>query len=742
MRAASINFEEHAVTLTGVVSHIIHTARDNRGASAIFQLNTEGQKLITVAEFGTINSIPLVGDIWRVTGEHVSDQTYGSQFKVEDAIKLQPDEHLCLKVLADFLILNTHFVGINRFWAKKLVRVYENRLFNVLSGNNVDGLAKDKKLKMSGVLISNLLNGWQKVTQESALNTFFQSKHLPLELIETTRQLLGENSVEHIKKNPYLLYPIMSMRAPNRNWNELDKTIRKHFNVRKNDSRRAISFVESLLYSAYSQQGHMALPIDSVDEALGTESIELELNEIERIESDYPTLCLNNETQTIQVLGHQAIEKTVNVLLRKRLIRLDSDKENVKADVEATLIKLIALGIKLDDIQLRALNNICNSTLSIIDGCTKTGKSLVVRSAIDALIENGENVWLISPSSYDEELGLFGVVAESVQHFITKSRSRNRRGVLNESFVIIDEAQSIDFLSLCRLLKCLPITARICFVGDNKKLPPLGPGNMFHQLSLSDSTIVTRLGHSYDSASSNGLHALRKALSETDGQFDVETIPIEDFGSRKNISIYQTIGTSHEALSNLTANLWLETFERYDVAPTVVCANTLLCERTNEQIQQVRFYRKKAPSISVGENVFYESDPVLFKSKCTFLDIASGVFALIHEIFEEPLFVRERECFVSISIGGETLELSKDDMACLSLRYSITAHKLQGKKIDNAMVVLDNAFLIDKAWLYTVVAAVRESMLLVGSQECLEKAVTDRKYSSERYFGIPLRLEV
>ena len=86
--------------------------------------------------------------------------------------------------------------------------------------------------------------------------------------------------------------------------------------------------------------------------------------------------------------------------------------------------------------------------------------------------------------------------------------------------------------------------------------------------------------------------------------------------------------------------------------------------------------------------------------------------------------------------------MSKDDMACLSLRYSITADKIQGKEIENAMVVLDNAFLIDKAWLYTVVAAVRESMLFVGNQECLKKAVSDRKYSSERYFGIPLRLEV
>lgn len=742
MRAASINFEKHAVTLKGVVSHIIHTARDNRGVSAIFLLNTEGQKLVTVAEFGTINSTPLVGEIWCVTGEHVSDSTYGSQFKVEDGAKLQPDKRLCTKVLADFLIHNANFAGISRLWANKLIRIYEDRLFDVLNENDANELTKNKKLKMSDVLVSNLLKGWQKVIQESVLNTFFQSRNLPIELIETTRQLLGNNAIKHIEKNPYLLYPIMSVRAPNRNWSELDKTIRKYFNIRKSDRRRAVSFVESLLYSAYSQKGHMALPIGLVEEALIKAGIEFDLSELEEFGLDYQTLCSNKETETIQILGHQAIEMTVNGLLRKRLLGLNGDDAKVVIDFEPTFIKLEALGIKLNRGQLRALDNSCNSPLSIIDGCTKTGKSLVVRSAINALIENGENVWLISPSSCDEELELFGVVAESVQRFITKSKSRNRRGALNKSFVIIDEAQSIDFLNLCRLLKCLPITSKICFVGDHKKLPPTGPGNMFHQFALSDSDIVTRLGHSYDSASNNGLYALRKALSKTDGQFNIETISNENFVNHRSISIYKTTEKTHEALNNLTANLWLETFERYNLTSTVVCANALLCERINEQIQQVRFYRKKVPSVCVGEKIFYENDPVLFKTKCPFLNIASGLFAVIHEIFEEPLFVRGRECFASISMGGKIIEMSKADIECLSSSYAITAYKLQGKKIDNAIVVLDSPYLIDRAWLYSVVAAVREGMLLVGNPDCLEKTVNNERYRTERYFGIPLMLEV
>jgi exodeoxyribonuclease V alpha subunit len=742
MRAASIKFEERSVTLTGVVSHIIHTARDNRGASAIFQLNVEGQKLVTIAEFGTIRSIPLIGEIWRVTGEHVSDQTYGSQFKVENATKLQPDKSICPKVLADFLVHNVNFVGINRLWSKKLVRLYGSVLFDVLEGNNAYELTENKKLKMSGVLISNLLHGWQTVTQQSALNTFFQSKHLPLELIETTRQLLGDNAIEHIQKNPYLLYPIMSVRATNRNWNELDKTIRSQFNIKKNDRRRAVSHIESVLYSAYSQQGHMALPTKSVEEALGEAGIGFELSRLEKVEFDYQSLCINKETQTVQILGHQAIEKTVNSLLKKRFVGLKNDGKKVVVDTEPTLMKLRAIGIELAHEQLKALIDICNSSLSIIDGCTKTGKTLVVRAAIDALIENGENVRLICPSSYDEEIGLFGVVAESIQSFITKSKIRNRRGALDKAFVVVDEAQTIDFLSLCKLLKCLPVNSRICFVGDHRKLPPLGPGNMFQQLISNDSSYVSRLKHCYESAPSNGLDAFRTVLSITDKQFDIGAIPNEEFTSLESISIYQTIETSHEILSNLTANLWLEAFERYNHTYIVVCANASICEKINEQIQQVRFYRKKIPSLSVGEKVFYESDPVLFKTKNTFLNIAPGEFAFIQKIYEKPLIIHGRECLASISMGGEIIEMSRDDMDCLSIGYAITAHKLLGKNIDRAIALLHNNYLINKAWLYTVVAAIRESMILVGSRDYLEKVVSSAKYSPERYFGIPLMLQV
>ena len=484
----------------------------------------------------------------------------------------------------------------------------------------------------------------------------------------------------------------------------------------------------------------MALPAKFVETALDEAGIEFELSDLECAEFDYQSICINKETQTVQIIGHQALEKTVTSLLKKRSVGLQHDDTKVVIDTEPTLTKLRGNGIELSYEQLRAFNGLCNNSLSIINGGTKTGKTLVVRAAIDALLTNGENVRLISPSTYAEEIGLLSVITESIQSFISKSKSRNRRCLLDKAFVIVDEAQIIDFLSLYKLLKHLPTNSKICFVGDHKKLPPLGPGNMFQQLVLTESSYVSRFEHSYDTPC-NGLSAFRKALSITDNQFDIHAIPNEQFTSPESISIFQNTETSHEVLSNLAANLWLEAFERYNQTSKVVCSSTSLCEKINEKIQQVRFYRMKIPSFSTGESVFYESDPVLFKTKCTFLDIASGEFAFIHKIYEDSLLIHGRECLASISMGGEIIEMSKDDLECLSISYALTAHKLQGKEIENAIVILDNPYLINKSWLYTVVAAIRESMLLVGSREHLETAISSNTYSEERYFGIPLKLE-
>jgi len=407
MKVTSISFVESVANLVGVVTLIIHTARDNRGASAIFQLKASGSKIVVVAEFGTINHFPLIGEIWKVSGEHKLDPTYGSQFIAEEASKRLPAQDTSQEVLSDFLVFNANFVGINRHWANKLIRIYENKLFYVLESIPADELSANKKLKMSATMASNLIKSWHQIAEESELNDFFQVNKFPEELIETARQLLGDKSIELLHKNPYLLYPIMSIKAPYRKWKELDSTIRKQFCIKKNDRRRAISFIESILYKAYSQQGHMSLPVVVMNEAVKEANFSYDLSTINDESVEFRTLCFNKGNDSVQILGHQAIEKTINSLLDKRLFPSSEVLDFDGYDIEETISKLASIDIELNTKQKSAIKKALTKYVSVVDGSSCSGKSIIIQSVIDVLTGHGENVWLISSSSDDEANGLF-----------------------------------------------------------------------------------------------------------------------------------------------------------------------------------------------------------------------------------------------------------------------------------------------------------------------------------------------
>jgi len=742
MQATNISFVESSVELVGVVTHIIHTARDNRGVSAIFQLKASNSKIVVVAEFGTICNFPLIGDIWKVSGEHKSDLTYGSQFKAEEATKLLPDKNTPYEVIGDFLVFNANFVGLNRHWANKLIRLYKNELFQVLESISTAELTANKKLKMSATKASNLLESWHQISKESELYDFFQDNNFPEELIETTRQLLGDNAIELLHENPYLLYPIMSVKAPYRKWKELDSTIRKRFGIKVNDQRRVISFIESNLYAAYSQQGHMALPVGIVNEAIKEENFSFDLSIIDDEHLKFKTLCFNDGSETVQILGHQAIEKTINSLLDKRLGSTDETLDLDRYDVTEIHSNLVSLGIKLNAEQQRAFDSALTKSISIIDGPAYSGKSIVIQSVIDVLIGNGENVWLISSSSSDEANALFKVSGEPINRFISKSQKRNKLDALNDSVVIIDDAHSVDTLTFYKLLKCLPLNARLCFVGDHRKLPPLGPGNIFQQLISTNSELITRLKHSFYHDSNGSLKALSLTMKEQNSHYDTSAIPNSDFSENQNISIYETLETSHDALSNIAANIWIEFHQNFDKSYQVICANTPLCELINTQIQQLKFARKKVTQLTIDERTFYEGEQVIIVKNNLFLDMTSGDLAVVNEVFDESIIVHGRECLLSILVNGTVVELSKEDISCLSLCYAITAHKIQNHKFENSAVVLDNFYLISKAWLYTAVNATQENLMFIGNKDGLLSKLNSTEFSNERYFGIPLKLAV
>jgi exodeoxyribonuclease V alpha subunit len=63
--------------------------------------------------------------------------------------------------------------------------------------------------------------------------------------------------------------------------------------------------------------------------------------------------------------------------------------------------------------------------------------------------------------------------------------NRNARNPLKENAVIVDELSMVDISLFAALMEALPIGCRLIMVGDADQLPPVGAGNVLHDLIAS-----------------------------------------------------------------------------------------------------------------------------------------------------------------------------------------------------------------------------------------------------------------
>lgn len=740
IQVSNISFNEDVKVLTGVITLVLHHSQDKRGISSIFLLKVVHERIVVKAEFGTINSVPQTGEIWQAAGDYYSDKEYGSQFIVEEAAKQHPSEALATDVLCDFLIYNVHFVGFNNYWVKKLKTVFNNKLYEVLQSYSAKELSSVRQLKLSPVMAQNLADGWAKALGEIELNQFFDKYALPLEHVETTRQLLGSNACSLLIKNPYLLYPIVSVSAAKRAWKSLDKTIRANFKIKLDDKRRAISFIESQLYSALNNNGDMALPVDEVQAALSKVRIDFELNKLGK--SAFQTLCFNKENHSVQILGHQAIEKSINSLLHKRL-----SKKKPLFDISSSAFEEILSisdlnAVALNSLQVKALSNAFILPVSFIAGEAGTGKSLLSQIIINICLNNGINAWRIGYVSANKDNGLPNLKGDSANRFLSQAKKRNQKGALSGSMLIIESAHSIDTLMLYKLLKVMPLDAHICFIGDKYKLPPIGPGTFFKQAVELGIDSITELVELNGALSNSDILRLSNSLISNTASSVFDLIPVFDMSGEQAVSIYHTDDSSHHMLGNITANIWFELASMLSDVPKVICSNPQLCDDINVQIQQVRYDRKNVAKVETSGDKFYVGEPIIFVKANKFIDIAVGTLATIVEVYEQPVVAYGRECWMSIEVSGKYIDLSLEDIDSIVLSYAITAQKLQGFQFSHSLVVLDNFYLINKSWIYTCINASRDSILFVGDKEYLVNKVDSTDFSIKRHHGIPLKLEV
>jgi len=281
-------------------------------------------------------------------------------------------------------------------------------------------------------------------------------------------------------------------------------------------------------------------------------------------------------------------------------------------------------------------------------------------------------------------------------------------------------------------------------IGDADQLPPVGPGNMFTDVIRSDVVPVIALTEIFRQAEDSGI--VRCAHNVNNGIMPDLTEKYPDLFFMRRQSEQQLAETVAELYSErLPKNMGIDPVQIQVLSPTrkrasgTVALNEMLRERLNP-----RSAVKKEKQL--GDFVFRTGDKVMqIRNNYDILwesqdrqNEGTGVFN--GDVGTIKDIDHDRET-VTVDFEDKLVRYSFDQLPELEPAFAITVHKSQGSEYHAVILAMTSAapLLLTRSVLYTAMTRAKSLLVIVGSQEVMNKMVQNDK-RQRRYSGLRARL--
>ncbi len=416
-------------------------------------------------------------------GEWVQHPKYGEQFKSYSSFECKPASASALeKYIGSGLIY-----GVGPKIAKRIVKYFGKETLDVFENNierlkEVTGIAQTK--------LDQIQSSWTEHREIRNVMLFLQEYGVSTLFAVKIFKTYGNDAINIVKDNPYQLskdiYGIGFFSA--------DK-IALSMGIEKDSPKRMQAAVSHVLAAA-REQGHCYLELENIQsdvEALLKENFsELLVGVVNRMEKendlkvrlkqekDNETKCYYSKSLYYDELHTAEIAKT---FLSKH-ISVDSER------VKDWLYRFNEQQeFPLSDEQFSAVLGICQQAFSILTGGPGCGKTTTTKALVKLLLAMKKKVTLAAPTGRAAQRmsEVIGMEAQTIHRLLvwqphTGQFKKSREEPLETDFVIIDECSMLDISISASLLKAIPETAQVLFIGDPNQLPSVGAGNVLKDL--------------------------------------------------------------------------------------------------------------------------------------------------------------------------------------------------------------------------------------------------------------------
>ena len=442
------------------------------------------------------------------------------------------------------------------------------------------------------------------------------------------------------------------------------------------------------------------------------------------------------------------------------LENLNNDNNIWECDIE----KYRNVGeFSLSDEQIKAVENVCKYSISILNGPGGTGKSFSTQAIINMLEDNMLTYNLFSPT---------GKAAKILAEYTGKTASTIHRGlgfnpdgggcVYNEEnklhcdIVIVDEFSMVDVFLFKKLLEAIDFNkTKLLMIGDNAQLPSVGCGNLLNDFMESNIIPTATLTNVFRYSEGGLMRVatdtrccnpyLDKSMKDKATFFgnNKDYMFIDSDGDKipmQVVALYKKLLANGNSVENIQVLTAKNVGEQGTVA-----LNNAIQKVANPNCGDVVFMK-------VGETFYYQGDLIIQTSNNYNAEVDIDYLpADLREYYEfedkkpPDAFVANGEVgtiekinnnYAVINFDGVYVKYYRDSMQKVNLGYAITIHKSQGSSIDNVILCTPSShmFMLNSNLIYVGLTRMRKKCYHIGSLNSVNMAVHKKANLSRQTF--------
>ncbi len=419
--------------------------------------------------------------------------------------------------------------------------------------------------------------------------------------------------------------------------------------------------------------------------------------------------------------------------------KLNEAKSDIIPDIERGILSAEkAQGFLYTDEQKEAIKKCCETNVVFITGQAGTGKSTILRGLVNIYGKYNIGCCALSAKAAQRIIEATGHGAGTIHRLLGykfDGFEYNENNKLIYDVVVLDEASMVNVEIFKALLSAVAEGSKVIICGDDEQLPPIGSGNIFHDLLRMKQFNCCKLTKILRQAERSGIISDSRKIRQN--EFPVKYSPSRIITGDLQDMTY-IFKDNRSKMRDLAIKLYLKTVKECGLDDTIIITP---CKQNREnstkeinRIIQNELIPDAAGKVISGDKEFRTGAKVIQRVNNYDKGIFNGEIGYITNIER-----RYGKNFVTVKFNGDKeVELVQKDLSSLELAYALTVHVTQGSGYDNVIVIIDNTHykLLDSCLLYTAVTRAKKKCLLIAEPSAFKRCINEKASVRKTWLSI------